>query len=416
MGSGGGVARVEQSLEDFDVGGRLAHDRNASEEGGTVERNWDQMRRAWRATRSAAGLAAVAAVAVMLGGAAAAATGGGTEAPKGLSVGRAVGQLIVSGFSGTVAPARLLARIRDGRIGGVILFAGNASGGAGQTKRLVGSLQRAAAAGHQPGLLVMTDQEGGGVRRLPGPPNLAASEMTTKSLAGREGLATGRFLAALGVNVDLAPVADVRRNTNGFLAVEHRTFGSTAGEVAVRACAFARGLRSAGVASTFKHFPGLGMAVESTDTAPVTIHAAASAIRADGAAYRDCADSADKRSLVMVSSAIYPQLTGDRLPAVLSPEIYDKELPVENGVTGPTISDDLGTGALAGFPAVAATALAAGLDLLLYASDGGDVGRAYAGLVRDVRTGAVSPTRVGAAAAAVLALKHGLGLANTGLH
>ncbi len=397
-----------------------------------MERNRDRMLRPWRATRDpaavAAGVAAatatgVATVAVLgivlgvvLGGPAVAATGGGTQAPNGLSVGRAVGQLIVGGFSGRSAPARLLARIRDGRIGGVILFAGNTSGGAGQTKRLVGSLQRAAAAAHQPGLLVMTDQEGGGVRRLAGPPNLAAAEMTSQSLAGREGLATGRFLAALGVNVDLAPVADVRRNKNGFLALEHRTFGSTAGEVAVRACAFARGLRSAGVASTFKHFPGLGMAVTSTDTGPVTIDAPASAIRSDDAAYRACADSAEQRSLVMVSSAIYPRLTGDHLPAVLSPEIYGNELAVENRVTAPTISDDLGTGALAGFPGLASTALAAGLDLLLYASDGGDVGRAYAGLVRDVGSGALSPARVDAAAAGVLALKHGLGLANTGLH
>jgi beta-N-acetylhexosaminidase len=358
-------------------------------------------------------VAAVGVVALILGGAAGAATGGGTQAPKGLSIGRAVGQMLIAGFSGTAAPARLLARIRDGRIGGVILFAANTTGGAAQTKRLIGTLQRAAAAAHQPGLLVMTDQEGGSVRRLPGPPNHAASEMTSRTLAAREGLATGRYLAALGVNVDLAPVADVRRNTDGFLATEHRTFGSSAAEVAVRACAFAGGLRSAGVASTFKHFPGLGMALASTDTGPVTIDASASAIRSDDATYRQCADTPENRSLVMVSSAIYPHLTGDHLPAVLSPEIYGKELPIVDGVTAPTISDDLGTRALAGFPGLAATAVNAGLDLLLYASDGAGVGRAYAGLVSHVRSGAVSRSRVEEAAASVLALKHGLGLTNS---
>ncbi|HEY5197135.1 MAG TPA: glycoside hydrolase family 3 N-terminal domain-containing protein, partial [Solirubrobacteraceae bacterium] len=193
-------------------------------------------------------------------GAGGTATGGGSQAPAALPVGRAVGQMIIAGFSGRKPAATLLARIHDGHVGGVILFGGNTGGGQAGTLRLVKSLQAAAASGHQPGLLIMTDQEGGAIRRLPGPPKLAASQMTSGRIAGQQGLAAGRYLAGAGVNVDLAPVADVRRNANGFLAVEHRTFGSTAGDVAVRACAFAEGLGSAGVVSTFKHFPGLGMA------------------------------------------------------------------------------------------------------------------------------------------------------------
>ncbi|HWH12303.1 MAG TPA: glycoside hydrolase family 3 N-terminal domain-containing protein, partial [Solirubrobacteraceae bacterium] len=184
----------------------------------------------------------IASAALGIGGVAGAATEGGSQAPPKLSVGRAVGQTIITGFSGRTPPATLLSRIRDGHVGGVILFAGNTGGGQAQTLRLVRSLQAAAATGHQPGLLVMTDQEGGSVRRLAGPPTLSASQMTSPGLAGQQGVATGRFLAAAGVNVDLAPVADVRRNTNGFLAVEHRTFGSTASTVAARACAFAKGV------------------------------------------------------------------------------------------------------------------------------------------------------------------------------
>jgi beta-N-acetylhexosaminidase len=358
-------------------------------------------------------LAGVGVAGLGLGGGALAATGGGTQAPGGLSVGRAVGQMIVTGFSGRTAPASVLARIRDGHVGGVILFGGNTVGGQAATLRLVMSLQAAAAAGHQPGLLVMTDQEGGEVKRLPGPPEFSAAEMTTASRAGQQGLATGHYLVGAGVNVDLAPVADVRRNTNGFLAVEQRTFGSTAGEVASRACAFAEGLGSAGVVSTFKHFPGLGRAVESTDTGPVTIDASASAIRADDEAYRTCADATRTPSLVMVSSAIYPKLTGGHLPAVLSPEIYAHELPVEDHVSAPTISDDLGAGALAKLPNVAQTAIDAGLDMLLYATDGGSVGHVYATLVAGVQSGAVSRSRVEAAAASILAVKHALGLPNT---
>lgn len=359
-------------------------------------------------------LAGIAGTALALGVVAGAASGDGTQAPAvQLSVGRAVGQMIVTGFGGRTASKTLLARIRDGRVGGVILFAGNTAGGQSPTRRLVASLQAAAVAGHQPGLLVMVDQEGGQVRRLPGPPRYSASQMTTASRAGQQGLATGRYLTGAGVNVDLAPVADVRRNTSGFLAVEHRTFGSTAGQVAVRSCAFANGLGSAGVVATFKHFPGLGRAVESTDTGPVTIDAPAAAIRADDEAYRSCAGATKTPSLVMVSSAAYPKLTGDRLPAVLSPEIYDTELPAQDHVSAPTISDDLGAGALAGVSNVALDAINAGLDLLLYGTDYSEVGHAYATLVADARSGALRPARVQAAGTSILALKHALGLPNT---
>jgi beta-N-acetylhexosaminidase len=356
-------------------------------------------------------LGAIAATALVVGGVAGAAAGGGTEAPSEIPipVGRAVGQMLITGFEGTAAPATLLQRIRDGHVGGVVLFAGNTAGGQTQIKRLIASLQSAAASGHQPGLLVMADQEGGAIRRLPGPPKYPASQMTSASRARAQGLATGRYLLSMGVNVDLAPVADVRRRTNGFLALDHRTFGSTAPEVALRACAFAQGLRSAGVGATFKHFPGLGTALTSTDAGPVTVRASAAAIRADEEAYRECVDGTKAPSLVMVSSASYPQLTGGDLPAVLSPEIYRTELPVDH-VTAPTISDDLGAGALDKLPAAATDAVNAGLDLLLYASDGSRAGHAFATLVREARSGAISPARVQAAATSVLALKHGLGL------
>ncbi|HWH12660.1 MAG TPA: glycoside hydrolase family 3 N-terminal domain-containing protein, partial [Solirubrobacteraceae bacterium] len=216
-----------------------------------------------------------------------------------------------------------------------------------------------------------------------------------------------------GVNVDLAPVADVRRNTNGFLAVEHRTFGSTASTVAARACAFAKGVGSSGVVSTFKHFPGLGRAVASTDTGPVTITASAGAIRADDQAYRTCAGPAGPPSIVMISSASYPRLTGGELPAVLSPEIYTTELPVEDHVTAPTISDDLGAGALARLPSVGLRALDAGLDLLLYGTNSSAVGRAYATLVAAARSGALPAARLQAAGSRILALKHSMGLPNS---
>ena len=94
--------------------------------------------------------------------------------------------------------------------------------------------------------------------------------------------------------MDLAPVADVERVSNSFLGT--RSFGSDPSVVESRACAFAQGLQSEGVAYTLKHFPGLGRATSSTDTGPVTIDASATEIRHDYLPYSACADSPIARS------------------------------------------------------------------------------------------------------------------------
>ena len=141
----------------------------------------------------------------------------------------------------------------------------------------------------------------------------------------------------MGVNVDLAPVADVERAVGSFLHT--RAFGSEPHQVGQLACSFARGIASQGVAFTLKHFPGLGRAVTSTDTGPVTIEASAGAIRADYIPYIECGSEPD--AIVMVNSAIYPSLTGTGTPAVLSPEIYSQELRAATG-TAPGASGGVG--------------------------------------------------------------------------
>jgi beta-N-acetylhexosaminidase len=318
--------------------------------------------------------------------------------------------MIVTGFTGTAPSANLLARIRTGEIGGVILFGDNVAGGDQASTALINELQSAAAQGKQPGLLIMTDQEGGEVKRLPGPPDYAASQMTTASLAGQQGLLTGQYLKAVGVNVDLAPVSDVDQAPTGFLATEDRTFGDTPSQVASRACAFAKGVADAGVAPTFKHFPGLGMAITSTDTAPVTVDASASLIRGDDLVYRVCANATATPALVMVSSAIYPALTGGDLPAVISPEIYNNELPKVDHVHVVTISDDLGAGALANIQTPAARAIDAGLDLLLYASNGAVSDYSYHVLLGEAEHEPPIQAKIQQAAAAILQLKRALHL------
>ena len=291
-----------------------------------------------------------------------------------------LGQMIVARFAGPTPPASLLDRIRRGEVGGVILFSDNVAAGTLATQRLTHELQLAAAEGDNPVLLIMTDQEGGTVKRLAGPPDLTAADMTSNSTALSQGVATGRLLRSAGVNVDLAPVADVEQEPGSFLGT--RSFGNNPVEVAGRACAFAQGVASQGVAYTDKHFPALGVATANTDTSVVSVNAPVGELRNDYAAYEEC--GAERLAMVMVSSAIYPSLTGP-LPAVMSPETYQRELPIAlGGGSGLTISDDLQSAAIAAQAAPARHAIEAGLDLLMYAQTEQASATTYAQLLHEV--------------------------------
>lgn len=318
---------------------------------------------------------------------------------------RMLGQMIVARFAGATPPASLLDRIRRGEVGGVILFSDNVAAGTLATRRLTRELQLAAAKGRNPPLLIMTDQEGGTVKRLAGPPELAAADMTSHATALSEGAATGRLLRSAGVNVDLAPVADVEQAPGSFLGT--RSFANNPVAVADRACGFAQGLASQRVAYTLKHFPGLGLAAGDTDTSVVSVDASAGELRNDYAAYEAC--GANRLAMIMVSSAIYPSLSGP-LPAVMSTEIYQRELPIAlGGSSALTISDDLQSVAIAAQTAPARHAINAGLDLLMYAQTEQASAAAYAQLLHEVNSGLIPIADLREAVQRLLQLKHLLG-------
>ncbi|MDX6615100.1 MAG: beta-N-acetylhexosaminidase [Solirubrobacterales bacterium] len=280
------------------------------------------------------------------------------------------GQRVVCGFAGHRVPATVSQRIGRGELAGVILFSNNA-GKRPQVRRLTASLQAIArpAALRQP-LLIAADQEGGQVRRLPGPPTASAESMAARGAAyvERQGRRTGRSMAALGVNVDLAPVLDVARR-KGFIADQQRAFGATPPDVAQFGVGFARGLQAAGVAATAKHFPGLGSTAANTDLRPVIINLSrAKLLRIDEAPYPSFIAAGGK--LVMVSSARYSALD-PILPASQSRKVVTDELRGRLGFAGVTITDALdtpGVEKLAGTTKTATRVAAAGTDLLLYSS------------------------------------------------
>ena len=318
-----------------------------------------------------------------------------------------LGQRIMVGFDGTTAPSWLLARVRAGEVGSVILFAQNIASSA-QVSALTGALQRAARQGGNPPLLISTDQEGGQVKRFPdGPPYLAppqmASDGTVKG-AYREGQLTGNYLRARGVNWDLAPVSDVPTSSGAFIWRQGRAFSFSPSTVAAYADAFSRGVQSAGVAATAKHFPGVGSATVDTDNKLDVLRPT----RAELAGALRPYQRMIPRGLdsVMASTAAFPAYDPSDAPAALSSRMIGALLRHRLGFTGVVITDALGTPT--GHDEVTAGRLAAraGADVLLFTdSANGEL----AALEADLRSGRLGRAASDASYERIVALKRRLG-------
>jgi beta-N-acetylhexosaminidase len=316
-----------------------------------------------------------------------------------------IGQRLVVSFAGTTPSAALLDRARRGRIGGVILFGANVRDRT-QMRDLTRRLHAAALNGGQPRLLVMVDQEGGDVRRFHSlPPALSAKQLGAGPPSGvrRAGHATGGALRALGIDVDLAPVADVPRVEGAFIDLQERAFSRVPDLAAASAVAFARGLGDGGVLATAKHFPGLGGAVKNTDLAAVRITGSTEALEADLAAFRRLID--DGVALVMLSSAVYPSYGG--APALWAARVHEL-LRRDLGFRGVTISDALEPLARTrrrSLDSVALLAARAGTDLLLFAGTEAQSDATYASLLAAAREGRLPRQGLERSYARVLRLK-----------
>jgi beta-N-acetylhexosaminidase len=325
-----------------------------------------------------------------------------------LSLGQLAGQRIVLGFPGTRVSAAVERTIRSGGVAGVVLFSGNLPDRA-TSRRLISALQAVPRPlGLRDPLLVMTDQEGGLVKRVDGPPLVSARAIGARgpAFAAEQGELTAASLRRLGVDVDLAPVLDVAR-PGGTIAATGRGFGSTPERVAATAVPFATGLQRGDVAATAKHFPGLGSARLNTDDAVQRIDLSRTELRAvDEAPYRRFVAAGGR--VVMLSTAVYPALSPD--PAAFSAAIATGELRRRLGFGGVSISDALDSVAARAFgdtAAVATATAAAGTDLLLY-TDQGEAARARLALLRGLRVGTLSRAAFERSVDRVLRLRHAL--------
>ncbi|WP_210507292.1 glycoside hydrolase family 3 protein [Naasia sp. SYSU D00057] len=279
--------------------------------------------------------------------------------------------VLLPGFAGEALPSWLRSRLEHG-LAGVCLFGGNVAS-ADQLRRLTDEVREA-----NPEAVIAVDEEGGDVTRLhartgsPYPGNAILGRLDDPAMTEAVASAVGRELREAGVTLDLAPDADVNSTPlNPVIGV--RSFGADAELVARHTAAWVRGLQSAGVAATVKHFPGHGDTVQDSHLAVPLVDLPLDELRARELVPFRAAVAAGARA-VMSSHILLPQVDPEQ-PATFSATILSGLLRGELGFEGAVISDALdmvGAGGRDGIPAAAVRALVAGCDLLCLGTETGE--------------------------------------------
>ena len=273
----------------------------------------------------------------------------------------AAGTLLVA-FQGTVAPEWVLRELENG-LGGVTLFGFNI-GEPAELSALTASLR---AAGEP---VISLDEEGGDVTRLayhvgsPYPGNAALGAVDDVELTHRVYRAIGSELAAFGINLDMAPDADVNTADDNPV-IGTRSFGNDPALVARHTVAAVQGLQSMNVAACVKHFPGHGATHQDSHLAIPVVDVSIDVLHARELVPFTAAIAAGTRSIMTAHVAV-PVLTGD-LPATLSPAALNGLLRGELGYDGVIVTDAMDMHAITksvGLAGGSVISLAAGSDLL----------------------------------------------------
>ena len=331
-------------------------------------------------------------------------------------LGRLADAVLIPPFPGLSAPGWLLGALGRG-LAGVTLYGQNIAA-PGQVSALTAAL-REATAGDGP--VIAIDEEGGDVTRVafaegsPYPGNAALGMVDDTALTRAVHQAIGADLAALGINFDMAPCADVLGAADS-PAIGTRSFGADTGLVSRHTAAAVAGLQGAGVAACTKHFPGHGRTGTDTHEALATIEGGLADLRLVDLPPFEAAIRAGTLA-IMPSHLRVPELTGD-LPASVSGAALTGLLRGELGFTGVIVSDALemrATRDLFGIPRAAVLAVAAGTDLLCLGREGSedDYLAVRDALVAAVRDGTLDGERLEEAADRVARLRGGLARARS---
>jgi beta-N-acetylhexosaminidase len=303
------------------------------------------------------------------------------------------------GIPGTELDSHTEKLIRDYCLGGIILFARNIEDPV-QLATLCSELQERAMKHHGIPLFLAVDQEGGRVARLrepftqfPGNEAIGADAMAMEK-AAEFAAVTAREMTLVGLNMDLAPVVDVRRGA----PEKHlmgRTFSDDPNKVSELGQVVVRALQDNGVMAVAKHFPGLGKTALDPHHHLPTIHLEGDEMNGINLPPFRAAIAAAV-SGVMTSHAIYPNLESS-LPATLSRKILSGTLREELGFEGLIITDDLDMGAIKkhwGVAGGAVESFQAGADILLICEDQAGVEESLALLRTQIIRGEIPGSRL----------------------
>ncbi len=321
-------------------------------------------------------------------------------------------QMIIVHFGGHGYSSELQKMVAEQHVGGYILYEFNI-----QTLAQTHALDSAAQADASLPLFVFTDQEGGVVNRLAPitgrrPSAEAMGATNNPEVAFQEGTSDAKYLTQMGVNVDLAPVVDVRTVSDGATIMPGRMFGTTPEKVTTFAHAYMEGLQSQNIISSLKHWPGLGNAtVDPHDRLPIFTRSRQDLNAIDFAPYRALIAQGNV-DMIMSTHELVPAYDPN-MPASVSPIMIDQVLRHDVGFQGVVITDALYMGGLSyrwSMPQAAVLAVIAGNDLLMGPGNAAQVQQMVHALHAAVDSGQISKARIDLSVERILALKVKYGL------
>ncbi len=306
--------------------------------------------------------------------------------------------------------------IRKWQPGGVVLFAENAGNPSDVTK-LTNDFQQTITAAGGPPMFISTDQEGNTVARLTDGftvfPNPLLTTAAGEEMAYRVGQATAEELRAVGINMNLAPVADLETNLNNPV-IHHRSYGSHPEVTGKIVAQLVRGMQSLGVMATAKHFPGHGETdQDSHGTLPILDISKERLLSLETVPFR-YAEAAGVAS-IMVAHIWFPAVDPVEVPSSISHNVVTGLLRDEMGFNGLIMTDAMDMNAVdmtVNYQESMVMAVQAGIDLMTMGPGFGTetTEKAMQAVVDAVRSGRIPESRIDESVRRIIAAKARYGI------
>ena len=323
-----------------------------------------------------------------------------------------VGQMLMMGFEGPQPDAAVTSAILDKHVGGIVLFARNVSSPE-QVAQMDAALQALAVQAKQPAkLMIAIDQEGGKTRRFEniGPfysqPMIGEMSDAAPDAAQQQASSAARDLKKLGINTNLAPVADVSSGWGSIM--DGRSFSQDAEFTAELTARAIKGYNNATTISCAKHFPGHGSADNDSETALPTVESDLATIQSTDLPPFQAAVK-EAVPMIMVAHLSIPALDATGIPSSLSKPIVTDLLRTQMAFPGVIITDDMEMGAITNntnsMGEAAVAAVAAGNDMLIVAHTPARQNEAYDAILAAVKAGKIKEADIDKSVTRIIDMK-----------